>query len=276
MSFLAGGIISGLGSLFGGLLGKSAAEKAADVQANAAKYASDQQATEYNKALDFSKGVYNNSVDNLNPYVSAGQQGLTTLTGMLPGLTTPYQNFTAPTGVDETNDPGYQFRLSQGQQALENSAAAKGGLLSGGTAKALDQYSQDYASNEFQNTYNRALNTYDTNANNYYTGQNNTYNRYAGLANTGLTASGLEGSIGSSAASGISQLLASLGNSQAAGTNNAAAATASGIVGGTNALTAGLSGVTGGIGSGLTLSSLLQSMRQSGYGNSTDPNGGVH
>jgi hypothetical protein len=56
--------------------------------------------------------------------------------------------FQAPTAATEQNDPGFQFRLQQGQQALERSAAAKGGLLTGGTAQAEQQFGQDYASNE--------------------------------------------------------------------------------------------------------------------------------
>jgi hypothetical protein len=43
------------------------------------------------------------------------------------------RNFTL---ADFQKDPGYQFRMDQGQQALERSAAAGGGLLSGGTGKA--------------------------------------------------------------------------------------------------------------------------------------------
>src|SRR5690554_5571647 len=52
-------------------------------------------------------------------------------------------------------DPGYLFRLSEGQKVLENSAAARGGLLSGQTGKALQQYGQNFASNEFSNIYDR-------------------------------------------------------------------------------------------------------------------------
>lgn len=52
-------------------------------------------------------------------------------------------------------DPGYQFRLSEGQRNLENSAASRGGLLSGNTLKATQKYGQDYASNEFTNIANR-------------------------------------------------------------------------------------------------------------------------
>jgi hypothetical protein len=63
--------------------------------------------------------------------------------GGFGSLLTPYgQTFQAPTSVTEQNDPGYQFRLQQGQDALQNSAAARGGLLSGGTAKALSDYTK--------------------------------------------------------------------------------------------------------------------------------------
>jgi hypothetical protein len=52
-------------------------------------------------------------------------------------------------------DPGYQFRLDQGKRQIENSAAARGGLLSGGALKGLTEYNQGFASNEYMNVYNR-------------------------------------------------------------------------------------------------------------------------
>lgn len=52
-------------------------------------------------------------------------------------------------------DPGYQFRLQQGQQALERSAAARGGLFSGRAAKDLVAYGQGMGSQEFTNRWNR-------------------------------------------------------------------------------------------------------------------------
>jgi hypothetical protein len=58
-------------------------------------------------------------------------------------------------------DPGYGFRLSEGLKALERSAAARGGLLSGGTGKALTRYGQDMASQEFGNAFNRSLTQYN-------------------------------------------------------------------------------------------------------------------
>lgn len=59
------------------------------------------------------------------------------------------------TGQDLQSEPGYQFRQQQGQRGVESSAAARGGLFSGAAAKALDRYNQDYASNEYQNAFNR-------------------------------------------------------------------------------------------------------------------------
>lgn len=52
-------------------------------------------------------------------------------------------------------DPGYQFRLKEGMQGLERSAAARGGLLSGGTLKGIQRYGQDMASQEYTNAFNR-------------------------------------------------------------------------------------------------------------------------
>jgi hypothetical protein len=54
-----------------------------------------------------------------------------------------------------SSDPGYQFRLNEGTKALERSAAARGMLFSGATGKGLTRYAQDYASNEYDKSFNR-------------------------------------------------------------------------------------------------------------------------
>ena len=61
-------------------------------------------------------------------------------------------------GYNFMTDPGYEFRRGEGQRAVERGAAARGGLLSGGTGRALTRYGQDYASNEYTNVYNRISN----------------------------------------------------------------------------------------------------------------------
>lgn len=59
--------------------------------------------------------------------------------------------------IDVTQDPSYQFRLNQGVNALDKSAAGRGKLFSGQQAKAVSQYGQEMASQEYQNAYNRSM-----------------------------------------------------------------------------------------------------------------------
>lgn len=91
-----------------------------------------------------------------------------------------------------TKSPGYDFRLQQGVNALDRSAAARGKLLSGSQAKAITQYGQDYGSSEYQNWLNQ-----------WY----QSLTPYQNLASTGLNA-----------ASGVGQGLMNAGEAQAAGT----------------------------------------------------------
>src|SRR5256885_16578472 len=82
-----------------------------------------------------------------------GRAGLSQLnldTGPGGGLSKPF-NF------DPTQDPGYQFRLSQGETAVGSSAAAKGTQLSGGTFKRLLKFGSDYPSGGFNAAFSRRL-----------------------------------------------------------------------------------------------------------------------
>lgn len=88
--------------------------------------------------------------------------GETPPTFSLPTYKTP-DPFKAPSADEALNDPGYKFRLGQGQQVLENSASARGLLNSGGTLKDILDYGQNAASQEYQNVFNRDLGTYQTN-----------------------------------------------------------------------------------------------------------------
>ena len=56
-----------------------------------------------------------------------------------------------------TSDPSYKWRVSQGLEGVENSAAAAGGLLSGNTLKSISDYGQKEASAEYNNEFNRWL-----------------------------------------------------------------------------------------------------------------------
>src|SRR5688572_20615428 len=73
--------------------------------------------------------------------------------GPVPNFTPP--NFNAPTFADAQNEPGYQFRLKGGADAMERSAAARGSLRTGGTLKNLQEYGQSFAAQEYGNVFNR-------------------------------------------------------------------------------------------------------------------------
>lgn len=108
--------------------------------------------------------------------------------------------------ADYEADPGYAFRLSEGQKALERSAAAKGGLNSGAAMKAAITYGQGQGSQEYGNAYNR-----------YNTNQTNLYNRLAGLAGSGQTSANTLATVGQNTANQISGNYNAVGNAQAAG-----------------------------------------------------------
>jgi hypothetical protein len=170
------------------------------------------------------------------------------------------EQFQSPTDVTEQNDPGYQFRLKQGQEALQNSAAARGGLLSGGTAKALSDYNQNSASAEYGNVYNRAYNNFTTRYNIFKQNQNDLFNRYATLSGIGQTSAGQLSNAGLTTAGQVGNILQNSATNIGQQYNNAAAANASGYVGSANA-------INGAIGSGTnTLSSLALLLAQRGNG----------
>lgn len=65
-------------------------------------------------------------------------------------------------GSNVLADPGYQFTLQQGVNALENSAAAKGTLRTGGTLQDIVKYGQDLGSQQYQNVWNRDFQGWQT------------------------------------------------------------------------------------------------------------------
>lgn len=125
----------------------SAAERAAALQ----KQAADTNISGFTAAQQAARGTY-------DPYTAVGRQGA----GLLGAYTGPGQ-FTPTTQADMANDPSYAWRVAQGQQGLERSAAARGTLLTGGTAKALERYRQGEASQEFGNIDQRRRTDFLTN-----------------------------------------------------------------------------------------------------------------
>jgi hypothetical protein len=166
--------------------------------------------------------------------------------------------FVAPTADQAAQMPGYQFQLQQGQQALQNSAAARGGLLSGGTAKALDQYSQGLASTDYQNLYNQALTQYQQAYNIFNQNQSNVFNRYAALAGIGQTSAQQLSNAGLTTGNNVANTLLTSGAQIGGDIQNAAAANASGYIGAANAYGGAISNL-GGLAQLLPLYRSLQS-----------------
>lgn len=188
---------------------------------------------------------------NLGSMVNPSLGAFGSLTAAYPGGT-----FQAPTAAQALQSPGEQAQLQLGEQALQQSAAAQGNLLTGGTAQGINAYAQNLASTNYQNTYNNAYNTYASGYNQYENQQTNTYNRLASLAGQGQTTANNLGTLGQSAASNIGNISLTGGAQQAQQLNNAGAANASGIVGSANAWGGALSGTANNIGNLSLLSQL--------------------
>lgn len=105
-----------------------------------------------------------------------------------------------PTGAPQAGNfrnffasPDYQFRLGEGNRAIEQSAAARGLLGSGSTLRDLTQYSQGLASSEYGNWFNRL----------------------AGIAGLGQTANAANAQAGQNYAANYGQNMTNIGNARA-------------------------------------------------------------
>lgn len=238
--------IAGIASAIGGAaIGAHASSKASQAQVQAADAASQLQYSLGEDSLGFQKQVYQQQQANLQPWIQSGTTALGQLNaGTAAGgqFTKGFdQTFAAPTEDEVLNTPGVQLGLKMGEGALQNSAAASGGALSGGTLKNITQYATDYAGTQYQNAYNNKLQAYDTAFNVYNSNQSNAFNRLATLAGVGQTATAQLNAAGTNAANTYTGTNLSLGQSIGSNTIGAGNATASGYIGQANAYSGGLS-----------------------------------
>ena len=206
-SSLVGAYASGKGSS----AQADAAERAAQVQADASRYAADLQQQQYRENVQRQQPFYQAGVNALPELVSASRY-------------TPFsmEQFQA--------DPGYAFRLSEGTKALDRSAAARGGLISGAATRAATRYGQDMASNEYTNAFNR-----------YQQERAARLNPLQSLTGMGQTTAAGLGAAGQTMASNV-------GNYGTQG----AAATGEGYLGSANARASGYMGTANAINSGIS------------------------
>jgi hypothetical protein len=69
--------------------------------------------------------------------------------------------YALPTLDQAKAEPGYQFRLDSGRDALERSAAAQGRLRTGGTLQNIMEYGQNFGEQEYRNVVDRYNQGYD-------------------------------------------------------------------------------------------------------------------
>lgn len=153
--------------------------------------------------------------------VGIDQSGQATAPGDFGMLTRGFSPSDFLAGID----PGYGWRMQQGAQAVQNSAAAGSGSLSGNALKDLMSYGQGAASQEYQNAFDR-----------YQTQTGNIYQRLLGLTTLGQNAAAGVGQQGMTAAGNIGANIVGAGNAQAAGQ-----------IGVANAINSGIGGITGAV-----------------------------
>ena len=188
-------------TVVGAVIGSKASSKAANTQAAASDRAAELQQQQFERQVELQA-----------PFREAGVRALPELEAA-----SRYKTF----GMDQfTADPGYGFRLAEGQKALDRQAAARGGLISGAALRGAQRYGQEMGSQEYTNAFNR-----------YQTERQARLNPLQSLAGMAQTSVGQLGQAGQAMASGVGE----------AGMQ-AANARASGYIGGANALSQGLTG----------------------------------
>ena len=181
------------GSLISGALGASSSRSAARAQ----QQATDAATAEQRRQFDTSRA-------DMMPWLESGREGLNDLNRLASGDMSRF--FT---------DPGYNFARTEGMRGIERSAAARGGATGGNALRALSQFNQGLASQQFGDFYNRTAaraGVGQTTANNLAALGQNSANSISGLLQAGgdARASGIMGqanSIGGALNSGLNNFL---------------------------------------------------------------------
>ena len=232
-------IATGTAILGAAALGGVAANSAARTQSSAANRAAQLQEDQFNRQLELQA-----------PFREAGVRAL--------GKLESASEYT-PFGMQQfQQDPGYAFRLSEGQKALDRQASMRGGLISGSALKAAQRYGQEMGSQEYTNAFNR-----------YQTERSARLNPLQSLAGVGQTSVNQLGAAGQNYASGAGEALGAAGQARA-----------SGYIGGANAISGGVGQYTN-YGQQQQQNSLLQRVldRNSGMmygGRGLNPNSGEY
>lgn len=135
-----------MGAVTAAVIGGVAALGAASMSKDAANSAANKAKKGTDAAIAEQQAAREQFQQNIAPYLQFGQQGIAGLQGLLAD----------PDSIQDS--AAYQFRLDQGLKLGDRSAAARGGLLSGGHSADLMKYGQGLASQEYGDQWNRLMN----------------------------------------------------------------------------------------------------------------------
>lgn len=183
------------------------------ISSSAAKSAADTQAAAAERQAQVQKEIFDIQNEQQRPYREAGYAALSDIAGLKPYLTQKYTTQDFLQGID----PGYQFRLEQGQMANQRAANVGGGALSGNTLAGLQEYTQGQASQEFGNAFNR-----------FQTERRNIFNTLSNIAGLGQTAVGQSSEAAGQYGANVANLMTGSAAAQAAGTVGSAKALSGG------------------------------------------------
>jgi len=239
MTFWVAGAIVG-SAVIGGISSSNAASSAAGAQVAASDAASQAQLQSTRESIAAQEKAFNRQLELQEPFRQAGLKGQNRLMDLLgvSGNTKAegYGSLSTPfTAESMYKDPGYAFRLNEGIKALDRSAAARGGLLSGAQLKAVNRYGQEYAANEYGNAFNRQQ-----------LERASLLNPLQSLSGQAQTSANTMSQAAGNLGAGESAALLAGGNAVAANTIGAGNARASGYIGSANAFNSALQGATGG------------------------------
>jgi hypothetical protein len=207
-----------------------AATRAAEIQAQSAREAAAIQQQIADRQIAEARRTFEEQRSFLQPYQQPGLNALARIqAGIAPGGEFAQSLTAAPFQFEA--DPGYAFRLSEGQKALERQAAARGGLISGSALRAASRFGQEMGSQEFQNAFGRYQAERADELSRSQMERANVLNPLFALYGTGAeTAGALSGAAGGMGSS-IGGYLGQSGAAQAAGIAGAGQAAAGGILG---------------------------------------------
>ena len=254
-----GSIGSVLGSIGASLYGANQAKKGVNAQIEAGDRAAALEAQSAADQLKLQREIWEKQQKDQAPYLKQGQQAI----GKLSDLTLGgdgFKNYISSQGINSgaggyndflrsrglangqfnTNNPQYQFLQKQGMQALDRSAAARGMGYSGVQLKALNEYGQGLASQQYDKEYARAANEYNDIYNRAAQEYGNYFNRLASLSQGGQQAAQSLGGLGSNYSSNAANTFANLSNAQTSILGQQANARASGYAAQANAFNQGL------------------------------------